>query len=486
MRAWGNIDFGGAPLGPLEPTGTWFATVDNEVVYSRDGKNWQRTAYGGGGFDTSYRWEEGDGTMALLAVDINGESFKMNNQGVPDFSLSAGGAGPGNTQWIAHGSLGWVARTTTQLRLSGDAINWSDNDASAPVNWSDINGGQFKYMSTAGLYMSMGSTFNAGGDEDQYWTSANRTTWTQRTFPVNWTANGQGGNVDWLVEDVAPGVQSGGTIMVMGMQIGGAIYSSTDGINWTLRYTNGANMTGLCWNEAEGAFYATFFQTNPDNLVRSTDGITWTAVNPNNLDTFLSNGQLACDPVKNLMYCTSTSTSSAFSTNDTAVSDDGGTTWSARWGIGGRWWGHVNFKVGPVIDESLVIDPAGPILVADAQANPTDSFARFTVRRDCTLDQQTTSGGIVQLGWWTNVQAEDWLNSYGREVRVDQLSGPALNFNTGGAAVNVWQPITADKAFGYRETGFGVLLGTFTVRFRDSITLVESAPVNLTISAEST
>ena len=471
----GNVNFLITPpaLSQFEPTGSWVMSVDNFLVFSKDGKNWGRDDFiASTSWNTNFRWEEGQGTIVLLASFVVADSFKLATPETPSWIGSSGGSGLGQTLWIAFGPAGWVTRTTGQLRTSSDAITWTDEDASIPANWFSINGGQFKFSPTAGLYMALGSTFSAGF-LDQYFTSSNRVSWTQRTFPANWTANGQGGAVDWLVDN--------GSILLCGLRTSGDIYSSTDGINWTLRHTGSALLTGLAFNPIEGAFYAVFSDTNPNNLKRSTDGITWAAVSPNDLNSIIQDGQIACDTGKNLMWVARTSNSSIFRTIDGAVSDDGGVTWFPRWSRGGQWHGFVPFNIGVDISDVLTIS-VDPINVSDARSTPTLAFARIINRSDNTIDEQTSLGGIVEIGTWS-VEGLDGLNPSGREVRLDQLTGPALNFGT--ATVNAWIAASSQRLWGYSTT-LGSITGTFTLRYRDSITLVESNAVPVSLTATST
>lgn len=466
---------GGPAPDPLEPSGVWFVKADNRVAWSYDGKNWDVEDYIGSTFyNSDYYWASNGSDVAFFGVDIVGNSFKTANKAIPDFTQNSGGAGPGLCQWIAFGPSGWVGRTTTQLRHSADAILWTDQDVSAPVNWGSINGGQFRYSPSAGLYMAFGSSFSVGF-LNQYFTSPNRTTWTQRTFPTNWTANGQGGNVEWFIDN--------GSIAIMTIQTTGQIYSTTDGINWTLRNNSGSIITGACWNPIEGAFYVTQSAANPNNLLRSTDGINWSS-HANNLDTFLTSGQIACDTVKNLMFVNTTSVNTSFQTTDSAVSSDGGTSWSERWARSGNSLGFLPFKLGPgPVSDTITITP-DPFTAFDAQGTPTTSFARFIIRNDGTIDRQTAGAGIVQVGKWP-AGAEDSLSPAGREYMLTQNSGSALNF--GNSGLGVWRSANLQGLYGYTTT-FGVLTGNFTLRVRDKITLVEdtNGGVSVTITAEST
>lgn len=458
----------GTPASPFEPSGTWFAKVGNDISYSKDGKNWATQAFGF--VNTSYQ-QDVDASGDLLFIGVNGSSssLKSNNKAIPSWSGDISGLA--NTQWVCRGPGSWNARTTIQLRTSADGITWTDNDASIPANWSSISGGQHRYSPTAGLYISCGSTFSIGF-LDQYFTSANGLSWTQRTFPTNWTANGQTG-VDWFIDN--------GSIALMALE-DGRIYSTTDCINWTLRFTAGTFLIGICWNPILGAFYASIFAANPNNLIRSTDGITWTAVAGNDLDSLLNSGQIMCDPVTGLMLCnTTSSTASSFQTTDCAVTTDG-VNWFPRWARSGRWLQHVPGKYGPDISDVLAITP-DPINVTEIKA-VVDAFARLISRSDNTIDQQTQDGGIAQIGQWS-VEGLNGLNPNGREVRLDQLTGDPLNFGT--ATLNAWVSPGSDRIWGYRvQTDPGILEGTFNLRYRDKITLVESNTVPVTLKAEVT
>lgn len=459
-------------LDPLEPSGSWVTKEDQFLVFSRDGKNWDRVAYiGSSNWNTSYYWDHDGSDLVLLSVDISSDSFKTDDKGIPDFSQSSGGDGIGLCQWIAKGP-GWVARTTTQLRTSTDGILWVDEDSSAPANWSTVTGGLFRWSPFASLFVAFGNSLNT--NKDQYFTSANGTSWTQRTFPVDWTRNGQGGNIDWFVDD-----GSGGDIALMGLG-DGRIYSSTDLISWTLRHTAGVTLSGLAWNPVLGAFYAAVSDSSPNNLISSSDGITWATVAGNNLSDHITAGQISVDPSTGLMYIELAQTSTDFS--GTAAVSINGIAWSVRYPRSGNSMGHVPFKLGPVISDVLTIS-VDPITISDSQSAPTTSLARLFSRNDCTLDEQTTTGGISQIGTWA-VEGVDGLNTTGREVRLEQLTGDTLTFSSG---LDTWLVMNFDKNWGY-QIASGTLTGTFTLRFRDRITLVEdtNSGVLLTLTASST
>lgn len=454
-----------AGLGQYEPSGSWVTHIDGFLIYSRDGKNWN-AADGTFSNITSYRGGIIGGKYIFLGNTGNAVT-KVDSIATPTFETDAGGDGIGQCQWIAiDASDNAVARTTTQLRTSSNGILWVDHDIDKPANWSDIVGGHFAYSPTAGLFIACGSSTNFT-IPDGYFTSANRTSWTQRTFPIDWTATGQNGNHDWFVDN--------GSIALMCMQMGGAIYSSTDLITWVLRNTTGLILGGVAWNEQLGAWYVITTNTGDAKVQKSTDGITWSNVVGNNLGTIMNSGGLAVDPVTGLMYCSHTSNNENYLIGDTAVTEDG-ITWVSRYPRAGIDVNHVVGKYGPVVDETITITP-DPIVIADAQIGGARSFCRLITRSDGTIDRQLVSG-VTEIGKWP-AGAADSLAPVGREVKLDQISGDTLNFGT--SALGVWAASHQDKLWGYDVT-LGTLSGTFTLRYRDAITLVEDTNGGVAVS----
>ena len=460
-----NMVMGGVGASdPFEPSGTWIGYVGNNFIYSRDGYNWNSIAHGG---SLANYWSALVGSD-LVFITQGSTVRKSKNLSIPDFEGAVGGDGIGACQWIAAGPAGLVATTTIQLRTSSNGILWTDADSSLPANWSTVGRQRFVYSPACGLYMNLGQPFS-----DQYFTGSSRTSWTQRTFPVNFQSNGQGGSYDTWADS--------GSIAIVCLADGSGIYSTTDGINWTLRHTPGASTTGAVWNPILGAFYVTVFAANPANLIKSTDGITWVSVAGNDLDDIRSNGELAVDPVKGIMQVATTSASSTnFSGTAIAMSLDG-ISWFPRYGRLAAQYVHVPGKYGPVVDTTLTITP-DPINISDVQASPTTSWARLIMRGDGTIDRQNVSG-IIQIGKWT-AGAEGTVSPPGREYRLDQISGDALNF--GATDVNTWVTANSQRLWGYTVTT-GALSGTFTLRVRDRITLVEdtNGGVPVSISANS-
>ena len=462
----------GAELGLYEPSGTWVVHVDNAFGFSRDGKNWDFIEPLGAFYGAPNQGDVMDGKYIYIGVDISSDVLKADTIATPDFESDAGGDGPGLCVWIAVGPTSAVARTTTQLRTSANGILWTDEDASAPADWSDISGGPFRYSSTASLWIACGSEGSAIGEWDHYWTSSSGTSWTKRTFPVDF--EGGGANHDWFVDN--------GSIAIMCLYHG-RIYSSTDLINWTLRATIGSNIIGAIWNPILGAFYAIVHSFTADEKVqRSTDGITWADVVDNDLGDIIASGQIACDPVTGLMYVNKTSTSISYNTADSAVSEDG-VSWFPRWARGGNFMQHVPGKYGPVIDETLTITP-DPITISDSQSAPTTSEAMLIVQNDTTIDESTTDGGLVNIGKWPT-GAEGSISPAGREVKLVQNTGDALNDPGTPAALNTWLSAHQQRRWGY-SVASGSLSGTFTLSVRDKITLIEDTNGGVAVSISAT
>ncbi len=455
-----------------EPSGSWIRQEDTDLVFSNDGRNWQRVAFAAN--QNPYRAALDVAQSAFPGNDIvligqNGStvSYKMNNKSIPNFLTDSGNLG--NCIWIAKdGGPVWVARTTSVLRTSSNGIDWTTQ--TEPTNWSTALPGWFGYLPTAGVYISTGQTGNVTAPA-RYFTSANGIAWTQRTFPVNWTGNATT-VVDWIVDN--------GSIILAALS-DGRIYSSTDAINWTLRATFGANLSGICWSPALGKFFAVLFLTVPANLKQSTDGITWSDTPGNNLQSFLSSSGLTADPVKPLMLADGVQgNGTAFNFQGQAAYSVDGVTWVRRDVRFGRWPQHAPFKIGPAppVPE---IDLTN-IVINDAAASPTQVIAGLTVRRDNSIDEQTTSGGIVQLGWWTSFLAIDTFNPGNCEVRLD-WAGDAFNFGT-VPPTDTWIGMTTDRAWRYRTAGTGPQTlsgsGTLRVRYRDTQEELDSVPVSIT------
>jgi len=457
-----------------EPSGSWIRQEDQFLVFSNDGRNWDRVLFAAN--ENPYRaaldvpqYAFPGGDIVLIGQNGSTQSYKMANKAIPNFTP---GVNLGNAIWIAKDGGGlWVARTTSVLRTSANGVDWITQ--TAPVDFASALPGWFGYLPTAGLYISTGQSGNVT-QPARYFTSANGISWTTRTFPVNWPGNG-GTSPDWVVDN--------GSVILIGLT-DGRIYSSTDAINWTLRATFGATCAGLCWSPALNKFYASLFLANPNNLQSSPDGITWTAVAGHNLDDFRISSGLTADPVKPLLLADGgqANTVGFDFTGQAAYSVDG-ILWVRRDVATGKWPQHAPFKIGPAPPEPSF--NIGSITVSDVAITPTQVIAGLAMRRDNSITEQTTSGGILDLGFWSSFNAENTFNAGNCETRLD-WTGDAFNFGT-VPPINTWIPMgTGDKSWRYRTAGLGpqILSGSGTLRIRYRDTQEEKGSIAVSVTAE--
>lgn len=218
-------------------------------------------------------------------------------------------AAPGGTQLLIASRTSAGPLFSTCYRATGDGTSWSTVAMPSVQQWTRLAVGGSRVL--ASINPAAASTTYATSDDDG-------ATWTVRAWPASavifdvaygngvWVAARQGGTswysadgVNWTAITGSLqfyGVAFGNGVFV-GMGTSGQVYTSTDGIAWT-------QMSGLAINSlvlttankrhrstlifANGAFFAvgnegsgigyTSASMGSWQLLRSTDGVNWTAV----------------------------------------------------------------------------------------------------------------------------------------------------------------------------------------------------------------
>lgn len=479
-------------LSRYEPTGTWMCTADRgEVSFSNDGRNWQRADYVDGTFwNTGVNWVFGAGAMVLAAFDIIPATFKMTNTNPVEFTQSnppPSDPEPDevNDEWpfavlLSHGFGGFSGTSAGIIRSSGDAIDWNE-ELPIPAGFADSGLGLQQWMPEVGLHIRLGAgEFVAS--PGAYWVSGNGKGWSQHLFAEHFS---EPPNRDKIAGN-------GDDVVVVGLNHNGRIYRSVDGVNWALRYDPFPEelVISMVWNpqanNGAGAFFAVMgtFDINPNNLRTSPDGIFWNPVDPNDLTII---GELAVDPLKNLMICRSSNSSlePEFQNGGNWMSDDDGETWKEFADRNGGFCVQIPLQIGPVVDETLFID-TGAIVISETRPDPNSVRAKLvlpgTGNTANRVNQSKIIGGNNQfLGLWAAFQ--DSLNPWYYEYRLDRISGD--DFNDGfPTAIDTWVPGENGANWGYfLSSGIEELTFSGTLRIREKETLVESNAVSVSITA---
>jgi hypothetical protein len=463
-----------------------------EVSFSNDGRNWQRADYVDSTFwNTSRAWVFGAGNMVLPAFDVFGLTFKMTNTNPVEFTPSnppPSDPEPDevNDEWtpailLSHGFGGFSGTSVGTIRSSGDAEDWNE-ELPIPAGFADSGLGPQTWMPEVGLHIRLGQGEFAASP-GAYWVSGNGKGWSQHLFAEHFS--------DQPSIDSLRG--NGTDVIVVGLAHNGRIYRSLDGVNWSLRYDPFPEevVGSIVWNpqanNGAGAFFAVMGGQqggNPNNLRTSPDGIFWNPVDPNDLPI---SGELAVDPLKNLMICRGSSSSSEprFSPGGNWMSDDDGETWKEFADRSGGFCVQIPLQIGPVVDETVFID-TGAIVISEIRSDPNNVRAQLNLpgSNDNGANRVNANkilGGNGQLlGLWAAFQ--DSLNPWYYEYRLDRISGDA--FNQGTSAIDTWLPGESGRTWGYfLSSGVETLTFSGTLRIRDKETLVESNAVSVSITA---
>lgn len=219
-----------------------------------------------------------------------------------------------------NGSI-FIALNDSAAFSSTDGITWS---AETPT-WAAVELDMVHWDSNTSLFYA----FEAA--TDKYHTSPDGMAWTQRTFPIT---DNNGANETFLRRSMA----TNGSITVVYNIVSRTIYSTTDGISWTLRDTlGGAGFGGqVVYAASLGRFVAI---SNFRQTFESTDGITWVQT----INDLVSKGfsslngiSLAWSPVVNRFVVLAHQFTQGATTDRVATSDDG-ITWTLRNSFDGRW-----------------------------------------------------------------------------------------------------------------------------------------------------
>ncbi|NOR35866.1 MAG: hypothetical protein GQ577_03880 [Woeseiaceae bacterium] len=387
----------------------------------------------------------------------------------------------------------YVGKGTVTLKRSGDAKNWDDEAGieDPPSNWTKIGQGVLKFMpevGVSGLFLALGSTpaiNNAG-----YWTSGpSGKGWSEHLFPEDFSAQGANDWVDWLVGNG----DSADPILVIGLENNGRIYRSVDGVNWVMRFDPfpAQGLHSITWNpqarNGAGAFFATMtlLDGNPENLLTSRDGLFWSPVDPNNLPD--GGFSLASDANKNLMIARQSTSQfdPEFKNGGTWMSDDDGHSWKEFADRSGGFVTFLDQKIGPVIDETVLIQ-TDAIVVSDARADPTTASVSLFINAfnadSANLIRGSTSRGVVLGVFWAIEQFErraDTLNPFYYQIRLDGSGDAFVAFSE---PINEWVDFDTTVSWGYLlNSGVDSKSFTGTIRIREKETLVESNSVPVLI-----
>ena len=503
-----------------EPTGTFMTTAHFEVSFTNDGRNWQRANYEeeedppGPGFgvyaevyNTVRPFVIGDSRwpMVLMATFVNTYTFRMVNTNPVAFLQSNDPPEDPDpdeeeddfdgSSMLAKGAQ-WVGKGTVTLKRSGDAIDWDDVEdieVSEP-NWATIGQGLMKFMPEIGAFLALGST-PGGTNNAGYWTSGpSGLGWSEHLFPEDFSAQSTNDWVDWLVGND----DEDDPILVLGLENNGRIYTSPDGVNWTLRFDPFPAQTlhSITWNPQANNTIGAFFCTqtggdpaNPNNLLTSPDGVFWNPVDPNNLPS--GSFSLASDTGKNLMIARGSSSQfdPEFENGGYWMSDDDGESWKEFADRRGGFVQFIDRKIGPVIDETVFID-TGAIVISDSRSNPDTASVSLFIEAfnesSANLVQEFTSrDGSAGLGLWATSQfplLADTLNPFYYQIRLD---GAGDAFRAFSDPINEWTDFDTTISWGYLlNAGPDSKSFTGTLRIREKETLVESNTVSVQIDCE--
>jgi hypothetical protein len=159
------------------------------------------------------------------------------------------------TQYVAVGGIN--AGTVGKIYTSTDLITWTVITTASPYNFKSVAYSGSMYVAAANNGTALQLPNGAGGS---LWSSNDGATWTQRS-----TAHAFN-KVKWLGGQFIAAASSGTTA--------GYIYTSPDGINWTLQYSiANAPMTDIAYS---GSTYVASATGTTNKLFTSPDGVTWT------------------------------------------------------------------------------------------------------------------------------------------------------------------------------------------------------------------
>ena len=198
------------------------------------------------------------------------------------------------SQFVAVGTLGTII-------TSPDGITWTQraSGTTAILNWIVWSGNQFVAVGDGGVIL----------------TSANGTTWVSRTsgvsstlYSIVWSGSQFviGGSsytltssdgISWTLQSAPPFWQSGNIIIWSGSiyVAGGAnntIWSSTNGINWTQRYTISSNFftfTDGFWDGSKFLFLGSGLFDIDSKISTSSDGLSWAEYSVPKINCFAKN-----------------------------------------------------------------------------------------------------------------------------------------------------------------------------------------------------
>jgi hypothetical protein len=237
------------------PFGNRQITGDNQRDYSDNPwSHWWESDNGRGCF---VQYFYGDSQVVATAYDVS--------TGIPIFKNFPGGYNIGNFNYPAYNSYAGNAyficgrQSTGRLFRSTNGTTWTNTQVSGqvgPYNFVYHGGGMYVCLSEGGAGTALSS-------------STDGVTWATRPMAGNGT--------------LIHGTYGAGLHVVVGA--GGKIYTSPDAYTWTPRTSGISNDIGVVkYNSTLGQFIAcgrsSSHNATTPMMARSTDGITWTTMNP--------------------------------------------------------------------------------------------------------------------------------------------------------------------------------------------------------------
>ena len=193
---------------------------------------------------------------------------------------------------------------------SADGVTW--NGGSLPGG-STIRIFGAVWDNSNGMFVVVGRENVAPFDARIYTSSVGTGGWTSQTVP-----SGSGVTLNMVA------VSDSGRLVAYARGSGN-LYTSDDGITWTLRTSPGADARGLAWSSQEQRFMMVFGNTD---VKTSSDGVTWTTISTGSLGGFVggstSEGRNCLANHGSLWIAAG----QIGSTNYVKYSTDNGVTWS--------------------------------------------------------------------------------------------------------------------------------------------------------------